>query len=117
MLSEQTDCRESACEATIQAEHSCWTFLTNHSHVLICLARETDMRLRDVALEVGITERAVQKIVQELEAAGYLTRHREGRRNHYELHPSLPLRHSVEGSQSVAELLKMADAFPPEHYS
>lgn len=83
-----------------------WTFLTNHSHVLICLARDPDMRLRDVAAQIGITERAVQGIVRDLEEAGYLERQRVGRRNHYELHPELPLRHPLEDSHVVAELLE-----------
>jgi predicted ArsR family transcriptional regulator len=82
-----------------------WTFLTNHSHVLICLARDPTARLRDVATQVGITERAVQNIVAELEAGGYLERHREGRRNHYALHLDIPLRHPVEREHRIGELL------------
>ncbi len=84
-----------------------WTFLTNHSHVLICLARDPASRLRDVALLVGITERAVQRIVADLEAAGIIARTRDGRRNHYEIHRSLPLRHSVEAGCTVGDLLSM----------
>lgn len=103
-------------KASSDAGEGTWTFLTNHSHVLICLSRDPSMRLRDIADAVGITERAVQKIVQELEHAQYLTRHRQGRRNFYELHPNHSLRHPVEGNQTVIELLKMADAYPPvEH--
>jgi DNA-binding IclR family transcriptional regulator len=82
-----------------------WTFLTNHAHVLICLTRDPDARLRDVAGLVGITERAVQRIVAELEAEGYLERMRVGRRNRYTVHPELPLRHPVEQPHSVAALL------------
>jgi predicted transcriptional regulator len=85
-----------------------WTFLTNHSHVLICLSRDPSARLRDVAVEVGITERAVQRIVTDLETAGVLTRIREGRRNRYEIHPDLPLRHPVEGHRTVRDLLALA---------
>ena len=84
-----------------------WTFLTNHAHVLICLARDPQMRLRDVAANVGITERAVQSIIADLESAGYLKRQRVGRRNRYELHPDLPMRHPVEQMHSVAELLEV----------
>ncbi|MEM9251343.1 MAG: winged helix-turn-helix domain-containing protein [Planctomycetota bacterium] len=84
-----------------------FTFLTNHSHVLICLHGEPDLRLRDVAERVGITERAVQKIVGELEEAGVLTRHREGRRNRYEVHGDRPLRHAVEAHRTVNDLLAM----------
>lgn len=84
-----------------------WTFLTNHSHVLICLAADPQMKLRDVALQVGITERSVQKIVADLEEANVLTREREGRRNHYYIHPRLPLRHPLESHCEVKDLLQM----------
>lgn len=84
-----------------------WTFLSNHAHVLVCLAQDSELRLRDVAQRVGITERAVQKIVADLEEAGILTRQREGRRNHYEIDDSLPLRHPVEMHRTVADLLEM----------
>jgi DNA-binding MarR family transcriptional regulator len=86
-------------------ETASWTFLTNHGHVLICIARDPGIRLRDVADRVGITERAVQSIVADLEEAGYLARTRVGRRNRYELQPDKPLRHSVESEHTVAELL------------
>lgn len=82
-----------------------WTFLTNHAHVLLCLAKESDIRLRDVAERVGITERAVQRIVTELEEAGYITRQRNGRRNTYEVHPQQPLRHPIESHRSVEDLI------------
>ena len=84
-----------------------WTFLTNHSHVLICLAADPEARLRDVAEQVGITERAVQRIVAELEAAGVIERRREGRRNRYALHRELPLRHPLEAHHTVGELLRL----------
>jgi DNA-binding MarR family transcriptional regulator len=86
-----------------------WTFLTNHSHVLICLAQEPDLRLRDVAGRVGITERAVQRIVADLEEAGALTRSRDGRRNRYEVHSSQPLRHPIEAHCRVRDLLQMVE--------
>ena len=82
-----------------------WTFLTNHSHVLICLAENPELRLRDVAERVGITERAVFRIIADLEEAGVLTRHREGRRNQYEVHADRPLRHAVEQHRTVGDLL------------
>jgi DNA-binding MarR family transcriptional regulator len=82
-----------------------WTFLTNHSHVLICLTRDPNLRLRDLADEVGITERAVQGIVKDLEAAGCLTRHREGRRNRYDIVSERPMRHRVEQGHVVGDLL------------
>ena len=82
-----------------------WTFLTNHAHVLLCVARDPDVRLRDVASAVGITERAAQRIVADLVEAGYLERTREGRRNRYRLNPALPLRHPLEREHQVQELL------------
>lgn len=82
-----------------------WTFLTNHAHVLLCITRDPGARLRDVADVVGITERAAQRIVAELEEAGYLTRTRDGRRNRYEVHPDIPLRHPLERDHSVGEVL------------
>lgn len=85
-----------------------WTFLTNHAHVLICLAQEPEARMRDVAVQVGITERAVQRIVADLEEAGIITRVRDGRRNHYEIHREKPLRHPVEAHRTVGDLLGMA---------
>ncbi len=84
-----------------------WTFLTNHSHVLICLAGQPDLRLREVAARVGITERAVQRIVADLEAAGVLTRSRDGRRNQYHVTTSCLLRHPVESHCTVKDLLEM----------
>jgi DNA-binding transcriptional ArsR family regulator len=82
-----------------------WTFLTNHAHVLIVLAEDPEARLRDVAARVGITERAVQRIVAELEAGGYVEVTREGRRNRYRLNPDLPLRHPIEAHRSIGDLL------------
>lgn len=84
-----------------------WTFLSNHAHVLLVLADDPHLRLRDVADRVQITERAVQKIVAELEAAGCVTRHRDGRRNHYEVHGARPLRHPVEAHRTVNDLIRM----------
>lgn len=82
-----------------------WTFLSNHGHVLICIAEEPNIRGRDIADRVGITERAAQSIVADLVEAGYVSRDRVGRRNQYEVHPELPLRHPVEAEHSVGELL------------
>ena len=78
-----------------------WTFLTNHAHVLLCLAREPEILMRDVAVAVGITERAVQRIIADLERDGYLVRTRDGRRNRYEVRSDLPLRHPIEMHKSV----------------
>lgn len=84
-----------------------WTFLTNHAHVLFCLAQDSEIRLRDVADKVGITERAVQRIVTELENGTYITRQRNGRRNSYIVHKNLFLRHPIESHTSVSDLLNL----------
>jgi DNA-binding MarR family transcriptional regulator len=84
-----------------------WTFLTNHAHVLLAIARDPHCRLRDVATRVGITERSVQAIVADLEAEGYLTRSRVGRRNVYRLHPQRRFRHPAESRHRIGELLKL----------
>lgn len=84
-----------------------WTFLTNHAHVLLCIASDPEMRLRDVAHRVGITERAAQRIVADLVTEGYLQRERIGRRNHYEVHTDARLRHPVERSNEISALLEL----------
>ncbi len=84
-----------------------WSFLSNHGHVLVCLARDPDLRLREIASAVGITERAVQGIVSDLVDAGYVEKERLGRRNHYELHTELPLRHPLEDGHIIGELLEV----------
>ncbi len=83
-----------------------WTFLTNHTHVLVFLSENPELRIRDIAEFVGITERATQRIVAELVAGGYLEKSREGRRNRYRVVTSEPLRHPLERSHSVGELLR-----------
>lgn len=98
---------------TSAGDHGRWTFLTNHAHVLLCLAQSPGVTLRDVAANVGVTERAVQRIVHDLEAAGYLTRRRSGRHNEYDIDASLPLRHPVEAHQTVGVLLALAQAKAP----
>ena len=84
-----------------------WTFLSNYAHVLLCIAETPEIRLRDVAERVGITERAVQRIVADLENAGYLSISREGRRNRYQVNADRPLRHSVEKHRDVGLLLDL----------
>ena len=91
-----------------------WTYLTNHTHVLICLAQDSEMRLRDVAEKVGITERAVQRIVSELEESGAITRVRDGRRNHYDVHLEAQLRHPIEAHRTIRELIALAEKPPVE---
>lgn len=82
-----------------------WTFLTNHAHVLICIAQDPGIRIQDIASRVGITLRTAQTIVADLVAEGYVTRTRVGRRNRYEVHPELPLRHPLEQQHPVGQLL------------
>lgn len=84
-----------------------WTFLTNHGHVLVCIATDPGARGRDIAARVGITERAAQAIIADLVREGYVTRTRVGRRNRYEINPARPLRHPVERPHSIGELLQL----------
>ena len=103
---EATARRTTATRPTREPEPA-WTFLTNHAHVLLCIAREPEVRMRDVAQLVGITERAVQRIVADLEKAGYLERSRQGRRNRYEVRTTLPLRHPIERHKRVSSLIEL----------
>lgn len=82
-----------------------WTFLSNYAHVLVCIARDRDVTLKEIAELVGVTERAVHRIVSELEAAEVLTKIREGRRNRYEIDLASPMRHPVESDRNVGDLL------------
>ena len=84
-----------------------WDFLTNHAHVLTCVARDPGIRLRDIAEGVGITERAAHRILSELVTDGYVLRAKQGRRNRYEVVTELPLRHPLGGDQAVGDLLKV----------
>lgn len=89
-----------------------WTFLTNHAHVLLAIAREPNARLRDVAASVGITERAAQAIVADLEAAGYLRRERVGRRNTYTINAAGPFRHPAEADHRIGDLIELFTGSP-----
>lgn len=84
-----------------------WTFLTNHAYVLLCVSGDQDIRVRDLADRVGITERAAQRILSELVAEGYLEKERIGRRNSYTVHGDRPLRHPLQGDRTVGELLRL----------
>jgi biotin operon repressor len=84
-----------------------WTFLTNHSHVIILLANRPDMVLREVASEIGITERAVQRIIADLEEDGFLIREKIGRQNHYRVVRDLPLRHPIEAHRLIGDLVDL----------
>ena len=89
-----------------QAQHS-WRFVTNHTQVLLCIAQNRESRLRDIATEVGITERAAQRIVADLVEAGYVTRHRSGRRNHYTINRDLEMRHPAQLGFEIGPLLDL----------
>ncbi len=90
-----------------KTDGSGWTFMTNHAHVLILLAQNPDRVLREVAASVGITERAVQRIVAELEEDGYIHRSKEGRKNTYAIDLSKPLRHPIESHCSIGDLVEL----------
>ena len=82
-----------------------WTFLSNHGQVLLSIAKNPHSTTRQIASDVGITERAAQSIIADLEETGYLTRQRVGRRNDYELHLNMPLRHANQEGHTVADIL------------
>lgn len=88
-------------------QRAAWNFFTNHGHVLVCIASNPDMTVREVAQMVGITERATIRIIGELEEAGVIQRTREGRRNHYSIQGAIPLRHPLERHRTVNDLITM----------
>jgi DNA-binding IclR family transcriptional regulator len=90
-----------------------WTFLTNHGHVLLCIAADPEIRLKDVAEKVGITERATQRIVADLLSAGYLSSQKTGRRRYYQVQTSLPFRHPVERHNQIGLLLNLVSGSSP----
>lgn len=84
-----------------------WTFLTNHGHVLLSIAADPEIRLKEIATRVGITERSAQRIVAELVQEGYLTQAKVGRRNRYQVHPELHFRHPLEHDHPVGALIEV----------
>jgi len=86
-----------------------WTLFSNHGHVLVCLARDSESRLRDVAADVGITERAVQKIVRDLQDEGMVSITKNGRRNRYRIHRQKNLRHDLEAHCTLGDLVNMVN--------
>lgn len=90
-----------------------WTFLSNHTHVLVCLAADGGQTLREVAAKVGVTERAVQRIVADLVNGGVLERQREGRANTYRIHGDARLRHPLEAHCRIGDLLALVTGAPP----
>lgn len=89
------------------ADGSRWTFLTNHAHVLILLSKAPDTVLREVAFQVGITERAVQRIIADLDRDGFIERVKVGRQNSYRIRPNQPLRHPIEAHRSIGDLIDL----------
>lgn len=87
-----------------------WTFLSNHAQVLLCIANDPGVRLREIGDQVGITERAVHRIVRELDDAGYLVRKRDGRRNRYTISQNLPLPDRMVSNQKIGDLLRILTA-------
>jgi len=83
-----------------------WTYLTNHTHVLVCLARKPDCTVRELALQVGVTERSIQRILSDLEEDGAVRRIRDGRRNRYDIDLGNKLRHPLEAEKSIGQLLE-----------
>jgi DNA-binding transcriptional regulator PaaX len=92
-----------------------WTFLTNHGHVMVCIAQQPDIRLSEIGQKVGIGERAVHRIVHELIEAGYLTSTKVGRRNVYQLDLERPLRHPLESSHRLGAILDPLSAPGTSH--
>lgn len=94
-----------------EMDKSPWTFLTNHGHVLLCICSDPGIRGRDIAAQVGITERATQTIIADLVDSGYIRRTRVGRRNHYIINPEQPFRHPLEQAHRIGELLQLLSDF------
>jgi hypothetical protein len=84
-----------------------WTLLSNHGRVLLCIARDPEVRLRDIAVEVGVTERSAFGIVSDLADDGYIVKEREGRRNRYEIQPNLPLPEAPDRAEVIGAVLKV----------
>ena len=91
-----------------------WRFVTNHTQVLLCIARDPDVRLRDVAEMVGITERAAQRIVRDLVESGFVTRERVGRRSRYVVNSSRAMRHEAQADHEIGELLSALRLAPAD---
>jgi predicted transcriptional regulator len=87
--------------------HKSWRFLSNHTQVLLCLQRDPNARFRDIAQQVGITERAAQRIVSDLIETGYVESERVGRRNHYRINTDTAMRHPAQEGHEIGELLKL----------
>ena len=94
-------------ETAIEDSEHQWTLLTNHGRILLIISRDQDLRIRDVALAAGVTERRAQSIIVDLEQAGYISKKREGRRNVYSVNRKRPFRHQAESGHKVGELIDL----------
>ena len=94
-------------ETAIEDSEHQWTLLTNHGRILLIIARDRELRIRDVALAAGVTERRAQSIIVDLEQAGYISKKREGRRNVYSVNRKRPFRHQAESGHKVGELIDL----------
>jgi IclR helix-turn-helix domain len=90
-----------------------WSFLTNHARVLLCIAHDPGTRLRDIAASVGITDRSAYGIVTDLTAAGYVVKHKDGRRNRYQVQSHLPLPEPGSQELAIGEVLALLTGNPP----
>ncbi len=90
----------------VPVEKSQWNFMTSHGNVFVFIAKQPRITTREIALAVGITERSVQKIILDLEADGYIVKHKEGVRNRYTINPEVPMRHRIQRDHAVGDLLK-----------
>ena len=84
-----------------------WSFLTNHARALLCIAHDPDVRLRDIADALGVTERSAYGLVGDLTEAGYVVKERNGRRNRYQIRAQLPLRESSSRERTIGEMLEL----------
>ncbi len=90
-----------------------WSFLTSHARVLLCIARDPGVRLRDIAASLGITERSAHSIVNDLAGAGYVVKQKDGRRNCYQIQAHLPLPEAATGELAIGEVLALLARPPP----
>jgi DNA-binding MarR family transcriptional regulator len=96
--------------AEVMFQATGWCFLTNHSHVLVAIHRNPEIRLKDLAAQVGITPRATQRLIRDLERAGVVSKERVGRNNRYRVDPAATPSHQLEAGHSLGELLALLDA-------
>jgi predicted transcriptional regulator len=109
MTKNKAEQKKSKAELSVYSSKT-WTVFTNHAHVMILLSQDPNMVLREVALKIGITERAVQKIVADLQESGFIIKEKLGRSNHYKLIFDKPLRHPIEAHKKVKEVIQLINS-------